>query len=68
MLRRRMRLIFCNCNHCQKCLDGELVNIVELRTIKPIALCDDCLEGLSKLTSLNDNKTHQYISDTKQIY
>lgn len=69
MVRSRVRLAFCNCSNCQKGLDGELVNIIELRTITPILLCDNCLNGLSKLTSLpHDNKVHYYISDTKQIY
>ena len=67
VLKRKIRATFCNCYECNKKLDGQLVNIIEMYSTN-IFLCDDCMEGLSKICAIKDNKTHQYISANKRIY
>ena len=70
MMMYKTRVVFCNCDNCEKRLDGELANVIELRLISPMVLCDECTDGLNRLIeqSLADGQRHTYISETRQVF
>lgn len=67
---KRTKIIFSNCNNCNKRMDNELVNVIELNMINRIIICDDCLNGLNKIItkSILDKKSHTYVNENNTVY